>query len=331
MRHLSLPRSAVLVCLFVFQLLTLSVASAHEIRPALLDLTESSAATYHVQFKVPIRQGRLLAVTPAFPEQCVAGDITSRIRRFDQQITTYSLKCDRALAGDTISLVGLEQLITDVLVRLQPLEGSARILRATPDQPLVTFATNPGSFEVAGTYFVLGVEHILLGIDHLLFVLALVLLIRGVARLIWTITAFTLAHSVTLIATSLGWISLPSAPVEAVIALSIVFLASELASTRPEAERLSERVPWLVAAAFGLLHGFGFAGALAEIGLPDGDVPLALLCFNLGVEAGQLLFVALVLVILKFARPTAWWPKLQYSLTYGIGILASFWLFDRII
>ncbi len=182
------------------------------------------------------------------------------------------------------------------------------------------------------TYFRLGVDHILSGLDHLLFVLALILLIRDRWMLVKTITAFTLAHSITLAGATLGLFNLPPKPVEAAIALSIVFLAVELVKSKPGEQRLAERLPWLVAFAFGLLHGFGFAGALMETGLPQSDVPLALLTFNLGVEAGQLLFVAVVRLPFRASQAivTGPQPKLRLLAAYGIGSVSMVWLISRL-
>jgi hydrogenase/urease accessory protein HupE len=186
--------------------------------------------------------------------------------------------------------------------------------------------------EVIRTYTLLGIGHILGGVDHLLFVLALLLLVRGIGRLVATVTAFTLAHSVTLAAATLGFVHVPPAPVEATIALSILFLASELARQRADGRAdLTARFPWLVAFSFGLLHGFGFAGALSEVGVPQKAVPLALLFFNVGVEIGQLAFIAAVLAIgwsvrRAAIRAPAWWPR---AAAYGIGSVAAFWVVQR--
>ncbi len=182
------------------------------------------------------------------------------------------------------------------LARIEYRDGSVEIARLTPEKPAFVAAGTQTIGEVAQTYFRLGVDHILSGLDHLLFVFALILLIHDRWMLVKTITAFTVAHSITLAGASLGYFSLPQKPVEATIALSIAFVASELIKMKPGERRLSEASPWIVAFTFGLLHGFGFAGALKEIGLPQSDVGLALLTFNLGVEAGQLMFLAAVLV-----------------------------------
>ncbi|MDH3362309.1 MAG: HupE/UreJ family protein [Gammaproteobacteria bacterium] len=305
-------------------------ADAHELRPGYLEITETTPGAYEVVWKAPIRMGRPLAVEPRFPENCSASDKSELRNQRDALISRSSLYCEAPLQGRRIQLAGLDATLTDVLVRLQSVDGSLQAMRATPDEPMVELAEAPTRRSVAGTYFLLGVEHILGGVDHLLFVLALVLLITSVRRLVETITAFTLAHSFTLIGASLGWLSLPIAPVEAVIALSIVFLANEIACKRKGTTRLSQRRPWIVAFAFGLLHGFGFAGALAEIGLPQGEIPMALLTFNLGVEAGQLIFLGGVLLVLAAVSRLRVRDPVDAIASYAIGITASVWLVERI-
>ena len=184
------------------------------------------------------------------------------------------------------------------------------------------------------TYTVLGIEHILTGFDHLLFVLALVLIVRGTRRLIWTVTAFTLAHSITLALATLGVIHVPGPPVEAIIALSIVFVANEIIHQQRGTEGLAARKPWLIAFSFGLLHGLGFAGALAEVGLPQNSIALALLFFNVGVELGQLLFIAAVLACGALVRAVAAHRidarRTVIPLAYCIGGTASYWVIERI-
>jgi hydrogenase/urease accessory protein HupE len=185
---------------------------------------------------------------------------------------------------------------------------------------------------VARTYLALGVEHILTGFDHLLFVLALLLIVKSARRIVATVTAFTVAHSLTLAAATLGFVHLPQPPVEAAIALSIAFVAAEIVHGLDGRPGLTARAPWLVAFAFGLLHGLGFAGALAEIGLPQSAIPLALLCFNLGVELGQLAFVVALLACLALARRARIpWPRAARPLpAYAIGALAMFWVIERV-
>lgn len=236
------------------------------------------------------------------------------------------------IEGWEVKIHGLESTMIDVLVRVELADGRAisRLLR--PDAPSFLFLSSQAGPAACG-YFLLGVEHILYGADHLLFVLCLLLLVRSAGPLVKTITAFTVAHSITLGLAALGWVHVPSAPVETTIALSIVFLATEIAKRRAGVPSFTERRPWLVAFTFGLLHGFGFAGALSAVGLPANDVPLALLLFNVGVEAGQLLFVAAVLAVVAMARrirhaSPAW---LRPAPAYGIGAVASYWLIARIV
>jgi len=312
-------------------------AFAHRLSPAFFGLTETVADTFDVQWKVSISGGLAAVLEPQIPDGCL---LTENVRTYvvdDVRFQHADLSCPGGLAGKTFTVNGLPQTQTDVLLRVDYLDGSSSNRRLTPDTPTVTIPERPSRLEIVRTYLVLGVEHILLGIDHLLFVLALLLLVSGVRRLVATVTAFTVAHSLTLGAATLGFVHVPSAPVEAIIALSILFLASELARQRASASggadvaNLTMRFPWLVAFAFGLLHGFGFAGALSEVGMPEQAVPLALLFFNVGVELGQLVFIAAVfgfawLVRLAAVRvPHAW----QRALAYGIGSVAAFWVVER--
>jgi hydrogenase/urease accessory protein HupE len=244
----------------------------------------------------------------------------------------WSMICAGGIKGREIAIDGLRSTLTDALARVEYRDGTTQVARLTPETPQFIPSGVQSTLEVARTYFLLGVEHILSGIDHLLFVLALILLIRDRWMLVKTITAFTVAHSITLAGAVLGYFSLPQPPVEATIALSIAFVARELARTQPGERRLSESYPWVIAFAFGLLHGFGFAGALREIGLPQTDVPLALLTFNLGVEAGQLMFVAAVLLAYQGLRALYVVPAVAGRMTaaYGIGSIATFWLVSRV-
>jgi len=230
----------------------------------------------------------------------------------------------------TITIEGLSATMIDTLVRIELLSGVVISQILKPDSP--TFVVNTrGGVSLAG-YVHLGIEHILLGIDHLLFVLGLLLIVQGKWQLVKTITAFTVAHSITLALATLDVIQVPQAPVEAVIALSIVFLATELARPKGESLDLTFRFPWIVAFVFGLLHGFGFAGALSEVGLPQTDIPLALLLFNGGVEIGQLVFVgaffALGWLIYRVVETLPTW--LTPATTYGIGSVSSYWLVERV-
>ncbi|MFL2545798.1 MAG: HupE/UreJ family protein [Candidatus Rariloculaceae bacterium] len=312
-------------------------ACAHEFDPGYLSLSESSAGVFQTQWKASIEGGLYQAMAPRLPAEC---SLDSQLRTYvvlDAQIQNTELTCENGLANRTIEIGGLSSTMTDVLLRIDYLDGSTFLHRLTPGSPRVVAPETADSWDVIATYLILGVEHILLGIDHLLFVLALLLLISGVKRLILTITAFTVAHSVTLAATTLGWLALPAAPVEATIALSILFLATQLGReqgagrTVDATDDLTARFPWIVAFSFGLLHGFGFAGALADIGLPEQAIPLALLFFNLGVELGQLLFIAAVLSLGGLIRSISltvpgWWAR---AVAYGIGSVAAFWVYER--
>ena len=243
--------------------------------------------------------------------------------------------CPDGLSGGTIRIEGLERTNTDTLVRYEPEPGRVLTHRLTSSDTAFTIAADAGVFEVLQSYIALGFTHILEGLDHLLFVLALLLLVPTPRALFWAVTAFTLAHSLTLAAASMGVLTVPSPPVEAVIALSIVFLAYELTLPPDRRDPLSMRAPWLVSFAFGLVHGLGFAGALREIGLPDGDAPIALFAFNLGVEAGQLAFIGIVLaawaaiqrILPALRRHTR---ALTLGTSYAIGSISTFWLIDRI-
>ena len=313
-------------------------ARAHEFDPGYLSLTESAAGVFEVRWKVSIAGGLYEVLVPRLPAECVVDQQLRTYVVLDAQIQNTELTCADGLANLTIAIGGLPATMTDVLLRIDYLDGTSFVRRLTPNNPSAIVPEQPSAWDVAATYLFLGVEHILFGIDHLLFVLALLLLIKGVRRLVVAVTAFTAAHSITLAAATLGWMAVPGAPVEATIALSILFLASQLSRTPVEAGTgstdaadLTTRFPWIVAFSFGLLHGFGFAGALAEVGLPEHAIPMALLFFNVGVEIGQLLFIALVLVsgwIVRRAMVTVpqWWMR---AVAYGIGSLAAFWVFER--
>jgi hydrogenase/urease accessory protein HupE len=246
--------------------------------------------------------------------------------------TRWTVACARGIAGGIVSIEGLSATYTDVLLRIEDIDGVHQSARLTPDTPSYIVVATPSPWDTAHTYFTLGVEHILLGIDHLLFVLALLLLTRNVRTLIETITAFTVAHSITLAAAAVGWINVAQPPVEAAIALSIVVVASEIVRAARGATDFSIRFPWMIAFCFGLLHGFGFGGALRDIGLPQREVPLSLLTFNLGVEAGQLLFVGAVLIVVAGIRIllVAEAPKARTVAAYGIGCISAFWFVSRV-
>ena len=307
-----------------------STARADELRPGYLELTQRSATQWRMVWKAPIKGGLASNAVPSLPKFCTAA-LASRTLLNGAVVAISDVKCTADLAGQKIGLTGLDATFTDALVRIAPLGRPVQAARLTPNAPIAEIATKAGTTQVAKTYFTLGVEHILAGFDHLLFVLSLVLLLTGGWQIAKAVTAFTVAHSITLIATSLNVLSVPRQQVEVCIALSIVFLAVEIVKSRPGTPRLSEQIPWVIAFAFGLLHGFGFAGALAEIGLPEGEVPMALLAFNLGVEAGQLLIVAAGLTLLALIRriATAQLSHARVAMAYAIGSIAAFWVIER--
>jgi len=218
-----------------------------------------------------------------------------------------------------------------VLVRVERLDGSTQITRLTPGAPSFVVEAAPSGLEVARTYVVLGVEHILTGIDHLLFVLALLIVTGGGWRLVQTVSAFTVSHSLTLSAATLGFVHVPQAPVEAVIALSIVFVAAEIVHTHRGRDGLTARAPWIVAFTFGLMHGLGFATGLSEAGLPVGHIPTALAFFSVGVETGHFLFIGLVLSAIGVVRRVrlSFPPWTELVPAYAIGTLAMFWVIQR--
>ncbi len=312
-------------------LLTLAAPlQAHELRPAYLGIQQTGEQRFELLWRVPEPDGPPLAIDVRLPENCeTAGEIL-RWQESEMRVERWAAVCAGGLFGQRIEVGGLSAAAVEALARFERLDGTTQVERLSPDKTGFVASQTESGWQVALTYGVLGVEHILLGIDHLLFVLALVLLVSGTRTLLWTITAFTLAHSLTLAAATLGWVAVPQQPVEAVIALSILLVTLEIVHWRQGKPGITRRRPWLVAFTFGLLHGFGFAGALTEIGLPEQAIPLALLFFNLGVELGQVVFILAVLLswsILKKAH----WPHWAWRLpVYAIGSMAAFWTIDRI-
>ncbi len=306
-------------------------AKADELRPAYIEMTEQAPGQWSLLWKASTSSRLGQSGEVVIPENCAVEGARRREFAGSNILTRLELRCDGPVQGQTIGLKGLELSTTDALVRIAPIDAAMQTVRLTPDQPSATLAQPSAISNVAATYTILGIEHILMGFDHLFFVLALVLLLRGGWLVAKTVTAFTVAHSLTLVGTTLGLLSLPSQPVESVIALSIIFLAVEVVKAKPDDRRLSERFPWIVAFLFGLLHGFGFAGALAEIGLPEGDVPLALLTFNLGVEIGQLVIVGAALAVLHGLRRYRdhWLHPAKTAMAYSIGIIATYWFIER--
>ncbi|UCB54393.1 MAG: HupE/UreJ family protein [Thiotrichales bacterium] len=301
-------------------------------RPGYLEITEVTPTNYSVLWKVPMRGDMRLQLDPQFPESCSVALPPSARSAGGALITSWAVNCEQGLTDQRITIKGLENTLTDVLARVQHLDGTVQTTRVTPGEPAFVVSASPGGLELAATYLWLGVEHILLGVDHLLFVFALLVIVDGVRRLVWTVTAFTLAHSFTLAAATLGYVHVPQQPVEAIIALSILFLATEIVHSRRGRPGYVERWPWVVAFIFGLLHGFGFAGALAEVGLPEHAIPFALVFFNIGVELGQLAFIAAVLVSGWLIHRIKAFPlrPAEIMTSYVIGGIAAYWTIDRV-
>lgn len=306
-------------------------AHAHESRPGYLELREVSEGHYEVLWKQPAVGDLVLRLSPIFPDSCT-------VTHADRQLlpgamaTRLALSCPDGLAGNTIRIAGLEDTITNVLVRVYHLDGTEETHLVHPTAPAVTLRGATSWTERARSFFLLGIEHIMLGVDHLLFVLGLLMIVKNRWMLVKTISAFTVAHSLTLAAATLGYASVPGPPLNAAIALSILFLGPEIVRSWRGETSLTIRQPWLVAFAFGLLHGFGFASGLTATGLPHGEIPLALLLFNVGVEVGQLGFVCLILLLERsFRQLEVRWPVwVAHAPGYLVGSCGAFWTIQRV-
>jgi hydrogenase/urease accessory protein HupE len=321
----------------VLLLATTIPCSADEFKPAYLQLTQLDRQTYDVLWKIPaVDESTALKVKPEFP---AGTEVVSEVRStFSRGVTVqrWRVRVPLGLDGKAIVFSRLSETRIDVLARLVRLGGSVQLERVLPVSPRFVAKPNPGPLEVVTTYTVLGIEHILTGFDHLLYVLGMLILVGGWRRIVLTMSAFTATHSLTLTAAALGWVHVPQPPVEACIALSILFVAREIVQTGRGRPGITARWPWVVSFTFGLMHGLGFAGALAEVGLPQSSIPVALLFFNVGVEIGQLIFVATVLAVIaggwraaqRLRVPSP--PWLWRLAPYGIGALASFWLVERV-
>jgi len=303
---------------------------AHEMRPAALHIKEVNAGSFQVIWKVPARSNTRLSLQPTLDGEPLFKVQTGYFMK-GAYIEQGSFERPQGLMGSQLIIHGLDSTFTDVMLRLENLDGSVLIARFSPENPVYDFQTQATGWGLVQTYTHLGIQHILIGIDHLLFVACFVLIAGFSRRLIWAITGFSAAHSLTLGLAALDIVRLPIPAVEAVIALSIVFMAWEIARRKPHT--LTYRYPIVVSASFGLLHGFGFAAVLAEIGLPKNEGLLALLCFNIGVEIGQLLFIAALFVIFVLISKLRFLPftALKQLGTYCIGGFATLWLIERVL
>lgn len=323
-----------LLCILWFALLWYANrVQAHENLPATLIVQELRAGEFEVRWRVPQTQGAAPAIQPEFPADCVQMGSWAEVSAPGARLRHSQWRCAQGLRGGaTVTIDGLGATSVDTLVQVQYADGGRVSAIARPRAPTVMLAQEKAQGIALQGYSLLGVEHILSGIDHLLFVLCLTMLVPHVRGLVKTITAFTVAHSVTLALAALEWVHVPQPPVEATIALSILFLTRELAR-RGQGAGMAAKRPWAVAFVFGLLHGFGFAGALAEVGLPQGDIPAALFLFNVGVEAGQLGFVALAYpALLLLRRMEQGWPAWAPMVpVYAVGSVAAFWWLQRML
>jgi hydrogenase/urease accessory protein HupE len=328
-----------LLALLFFLVSTFGFASSswgHALQPGYLELRLLDDDLYAVVWKTPEIESRPMEISAVLPESCVVRMPAESIWDGTAYVARWTTRCTGGLEGGMIRVDGLDQTTTDVLVRFDFADGNSESRRLTPGNSSFTVPSLPSRLEVVRTYLVLGFQHIMNGIDHLMFVLALLILVRDTRRLVITVTAFTIAHSLTLAGATLGFVNMPGPPIEASIALSIMFVAAEILHSRQGRTGLTERYPWIVAFVFGLLHGFGFAGALAQIGLPQASIPIALLFFNVGVEVGQLFFIACVIAVVAFARRVTrdidltrlTWARAVPP--YVIGCLAAFWTIQRL-
>lgn len=308
-------------------------SAAHQFAPALLELEETSATRAAVRWKQPVVRVQGSDLQPVLPPECEGVGAPTVTREGTGLSATWEIDCPGGLVGKTVGVDGIASSRADVLLRVALADGASARQVLTASEPSYTVTGDAGRWGVVTDYCLLGFEHILAGWDHLLFVLALVLLVGWGRSLVWTVTAFTLGHSVTLALAVLGVVSVPQGPIEAAIAASIFVLAVELTRSLAGHRTLTQRYPWAVASAFGLLHGLGFAGALSEAGLPAGEIPLALFAFNVGIELGQLAFVGVVLLAMAALRavPVSW-PRAAKALpAYGIGVMAVYWFLERVV
>ena len=312
--------------------LAASVASAHESRPAYLEIKETTPGQFTVLWRTPVLAGMRLPIVLKLPDgvRNLKDPIVQELA--DSLVERRSVDAGPdGLAGKRIELVGLQMTITDALVRVEMADGREFTTVMRPSQPWVEIAASQTALEVAGAYVGHGIQHIAFGVDHLLFILGLLLIVQDRWMLLKTVTAFTVAHSITLAIATFGYANAPVLPLNAAIALSILFLGPEIVRSWRGETSLTIRHPWVVAFLFGLIHGFGFAGALTSAGLPRQDLPVALLGFNVGVEIGQVGFVLLVVLLERsFRQLEIRWPRWAEMLPgYVVGSLGAFWTIQR--
>lgn len=317
---------------FLLFILLSHIVLADEMKLSYLEIKENKQHHYAVLLKVPKDKNKKLPIDLILPKECNITLAKTSQNLKNAYIDRWQMICHEGLEDKTFFIKGLKSTGTEVLLRLELLSGVSHSKILSSLRSSYSVPKGESTWQILQTYTWLGVTHILLGFDHLLFVFALLLLVKNMYRLLLTLTAFTLAHSLTMAIATLDIIHLPQAPVEAIIALSILFLAMEIIHEKQGKRGLTSRYPWLIAFTFGLLHGFGFAGALAEIGLPQQAITLALIFFNIGVELGQIAFVAtvvLVVMLLQHLNYPRLLDKLQTAVVYIMGGISSFWLIER--
>lgn len=310
---------------------------AHPLAPALLQLHETVPTQYDVIWRTSATRVRSVDVAPALPADCHETSVVKVTAAENESLTArWTVQCDGGLIGKTLRISGLEHGSINVILRINPLKGEAIKALLGPEQTTYTVAAPGQNHSIFLSYLQLGIEHLLTGFDHLLFVLGLLLLVPSLRLLVWTVTAFTLGHSITLTLATLNLVQVPQALAEWAIAMTILVLACELARGDNGQQSWIRQRPWGMAAVFGLIHGLGFAGALREVGLPQTDIPLSLLAFNFGIEIGQLgLILAAILIAVTARRVVrdsiaAVESSLRIASTYLIGTLAAYWCFDRL-
>ncbi len=309
-------------------------AFCHEVRPGYLEITETVKGEYSILWKAPGRVGMVMKINPKLPDVCKDVKPPEKQKLPGSLVEKRQVTCGlEGLTGKTISIDGLASTITDVLVRITYHDGQSQTELLKPHSPYFIVTGAQPRLNMAQSYIRFGIKHILYGIDHLLFVLGLLLLSRGWILLLKTITAFTVGHSISLALATFGVVNVPEKPLSAVIALSIVFLASELVKAQNGKTSLTIHYPWMVSFGFGLLHGLGFAGALVQLGLPESAIPLALLFFNVGVEIGQIIFVGGILILIASLsrmsiRLSGTWKSVP---VYAMGSVAGFWFIQRLV
>jgi len=321
-----------LVFAVMIALATASAADAHETRSAYLEVAQTGEETYDIFWRVPARGELRLGIYVHLPAECQATSATRGGIVDSVSLERWSIRCPGSLTDKTVSIDGLSSTMIDVLVRVVRLDGKTQTTRLTPSTPAFVVEASPGNLQVAVSFLQIGIEHILLGVDHLLFVLGLLLIVDRRWQLVKTITAFTVAHSLTLAIATLGYAHIPVPPLNAAIALSILFLGPEIIRVWRGESSFTIRHPWVVAFLFGLLHGFGFASGLSELGISGSELVFGLLMFNVGVEIGQIGFVLIILTLIdSFQTLEIRWPQwAEYLPGYSVGTLGAFWTMQRV-